>query len=415
MSLIERETPCDQLHLAWVEDTATTLTILWRCSGDLENAALEYRRANGDGGWRRVASELRSATTPEKSLRIVTLRDLSPSTAYEYRVQQSDDQWSEAYRTRTAPSRDDESAEFEAVFVADTGLAGRMDGLTTGTEDVISAVAEADPLVVLLGGDFAYYDTDRRFHHLEEAIDYYFNQMYPVASRAPLMPTYGNHELHRALQESFEPWAARFPTPDGFEDRRNYSFDVGNVHFISICAFEGVTALPPDRIRWVETDIREALAAGRSWIIPFFHVSPFAEGQNHPSNLQLRAQLGPLFEDLGIRLAISTHDQSYERSYPLRDVPERNTPTSASLDTYSADDGTIWMKVSPGGKMSNINGNFSQFRTEEPPHWTAVRNNTMHNFARLRFHSSGDLTVVIPGIKGDGSAPVELDCFTLKA
>ncbi|PWU55397.1 hypothetical protein DLE60_27710 [Micromonospora globispora] len=402
----------DQLHLAWVYDTATTMTVIWRNCEPSSIPTLAYRAA-GDGEWITIQGAHRM-TDDRGALEEVTLSGLAPSTRYAYRVRCGEGNWGEVHEFTTGPERDGYAA-MDIAYVSDTGLVGRADGLSDGTAQVIQEIARHDPLLVLHGGDFAYFDTDRRFQWLEEAIDYFFNQMVPVASQAPMMPTYGNHELMYVLQERFEPWAERFATPEGSEGRLNYSYDVGQVHFVSICAFEFDDPLPEERLAWVVDDIKKAQAAGRPWIIPVLHVAPFAEGQNHPSNLALRAQLGPVFEELGIRLVLTSHDQSYERTFPLVDVPTANTPTSSSLDEYHPGDGTLWIKVSPGGKRSNINKSFSVFATEEAPHWTAVRSNTFHCFALLHFGDQGDLEVEVLGVTGDGSEPVQVDRFRLLA
>ena len=98
-------------------------------------------------------------------------------------------------------------------------------------------------------------------------------------ARAPLMPTYGNHEA--VLGEGFEPWAAGL-APAGFDGRRYYSFDVGDVHFVSIFAVNSTGSLPAAALQWIQQDILAAKASGQRWIIPYFHVSPFADGLNLP-------------------------------------------------------------------------------------------------------------------------------------
>jgi hypothetical protein len=397
----------DQVHLAWVEDPATTMTVVWRTLDPTVASTAQVRPA-GTTAWTSATGAPRPSGTAG-TLHEVTLRSLSPSTAYDYRVADGGGTWSEVFTTRTAPAAG--PATFDVVYVADTGVIGRPDGLATGTEQVIDEIVGLDPHLVLLGGDYVSYDSDPRFASLDDAIDAWFEQMEPIGSRAPMMVSYGNHEIKPP--EGFGPWSARFATPSGVDGRRTYSFTVGDVHFVAIFAVNDNTGLSSSTLAWIEQDIVAARAAGARWIIPFFHASPFADGTSHPSNLALRAQLGPLFESLDVPLVVSSHDQSYERTFPLTDVPAANTPTSASLSCYTQDDGVVWVKVSPGGKLSNEGGWFSTFTTHPAPPWTAVRDDTMHHFLRLRVSAGGAVLVQAFGVTGDGSPPVVLDAFTI--
>lgn len=397
----------EQIHLAWVEDPATTMTVVWRTLAKGVESSVQYRSA-GETSWRTATGGIRPATT-NGELHEAVLRQLSPSARYEYRVKRASG-WSEVYSFSTAPLPG--PASFEFVFVADTGLSGREDGLGTGVKEIIEELGKLNPLLVVLGGDYAYYNTDKRFGTLYNSIDAWFNQMMPISVKAPMMPTYGNHELY--LDEQYLDWAERFPTPEGFDNRRYYSFRVGDVHFVSILAAlteawkpsDGFRGIPAAAMRWIEQDLAAAQKSGVRWIVPFLHVSPFSDGSNHPSNLDLRAQLGPLFERYGVKIVLTSHDQSYERTYPLRGVPSQITVTSQSRSCYTMADGVTWLKVSPGGKESNINRGFATFKTTPPPFWTAFRDNTRHHFARL-FVSPRGLRVDVVGVKAGEPATVQ--------
>jgi hypothetical protein len=395
----------DQVHLAWVDDPATTLAVVWRTAAPASPSLLEFREA-GESAWRpQMGTRRPSGTTG--TLHQVDLAGLMPDTTHEYRLRGDDGAWSPTFTTRTAPLRG--GPAFDAIYVADTGLTGRLDGLATGTAQVVAEIARLDPHLVLLGGDYAYFNTDTRFETLENTIDAWFNQMGPVAHRSIMMPSYGNHEA--LLGEDVDAWVARFPTPPGPDGGRNYSFDVGDAHFMALFAVENGRGLSRETLDWIAADLAAARADGQQWLIPFFHVSPFADGDNHSSNRKLRAQLGPIFEEYGVQVALASHDQSYERTFPLTDVPATDTPTSTALRCYGPADGVTWVKVSPGGKLSNLNKGFSQFQTHPAPAWTAVRDNTMHHFARLTVSGDETLRVETYGVAGDGTPPILQDAF----
>lgn len=401
--------PPDQIHLAWTRDTSTTVNVVWRTVDTAVPSVVEYR-AFGEPKWRRATGGPRPSGT-EGRLHEVLLQGLKPATRYEYRVAGPQNTWSAVYSFITAPRP---GGPFEAVFVADTGLDGRLDGLSTGTREVVEAVAQLDPTVILWGGDAAYFDTDKRFGTLDRTIDFWFNMVMPFAAKAPLMPTYGNHEIF--LKEGYLFWADRFPTPDGLDNRRYYSFDVGDAHFVSILGADSEKgSLPETVLRWIDADLERARRAGKKWLVPYLHVAPFSDGSNHPSNLEYRSQLGPLFEKHGVRLVLTCHDQSYERTYPLRGVPDRLEITSQSKDCYGGKDGTVYLKVGPGGKQSNINGRFADFRTNPPPPYTAFRDNTAHHFARLFFAPDRVRVQIVAVLRGKAPWVQDEFAYTLGA
>jgi hypothetical protein len=71
-----------------------------------------------------------------------------------------------------------------------------------------------------------------------------------------------------------------------------------------------------------------------------------------------------------------------------------------------------WLKVSPGGKLSNVTRGFSAFTTTPPPSWTVARDDTMHHILRMRFSSAGSILFEVLGIIGNGSPPAIVDTFT---
>jgi hypothetical protein len=271
-----------------------------------------------------------------------------------------------------------------------------------------------DPDFVLPGGDYAYFNTDNeRFDDVDEAIDAWFDQMQPLFAESPAMPTYGNHEVY--LEEELDDWLPRFATPAGPDGGASYSFDVAGVHFVSILTgLRDSQGIPNSRVNWIRQDIQAAYARGIKWVIPYTHSNPFGDGYSHPSNTALRAQLAPLFEDLGIRVVLTSHDQSYERTYPLTNAggdDDEIERTSTARTGYGDGDGVVWLKVSPAGKKSNKNGDFSVFQSDTPPYPTAFRNDDMHHFSRLIVTANGALRVETYGTTGQGSPSRIIDTF----
>jgi len=136
----------DQVHLAWVDDPATTLTVVWRTAATASPSLLEYREA-GESAWQLQVGARRSSGTTG-TLHQVDLTGLVPDTAYEYRVRGDDGAWSPAFTTRTAPRAG--GTAFDAVYVADTGLTGRLDGLATARRiRALNSSAAQIPIIAL--------------------------------------------------------------------------------------------------------------------------------------------------------------------------------------------------------------------------------------------------------------------------
>ncbi|WP_413450013.1 metallophosphoesterase family protein [Georgenia phoenicis] len=397
--------PPDQVHLSWTADPATTLTVTWRTTSP-GTPWVEYAPAGATGPWTRAEASPRDSGTSGQ-LWTTTLTGLAPGQPYEYRVVQPETS-SPTWTARTvAPG-----AETSAVYFADTGIDGRRDNLTVATGRTMNLLRDLHPDVLLAGGDYAYFNTDERFPTLDDAIDAWFDQLEPAAAQSPLMPTYGNHEV--LLGEGYEPWAARFPTPEGWNERRSYSFDVGPFHFISLQAVHNTNALPSAEVAWLEADILAAKAAGREWIVPFTHVSAFAAGSVHPSNPRMRDQLGRVFERHGIRLVLQSHDQAYQRTWPLTGVGSTGgiTATTTDLTCAAPGDGVVWMTVSPAGKLSNRSLSFSPYAETPAPFWSAVRDNTRHHVAELTASAGSDLEVEVLGYHAEGEVEV-VDTVTI--
>jgi len=397
----------NQVHLGWTDDPATAVTVMWR-TREAETPSVVRFRGLGADKWRTAAGASRVPAGTDGAVHEVELSGLQPATAYEYQVQISESRFSDVFSMKTASATG--PASFDAVFVADLALAGRLDGLDAGIDQILAAITRLNPGLVLLGGDFVSFKSDQRFGTLGRTIDRFFAQMSGFAPSAALMPTFGNHEAF--LGENLDEWADRFAVPEGNEEGHSYSFDVADAHFLSIYA-PGDEALPESELRWVDQDLGAARDAGQRWLIAFQHVPLFSDGANHGPNTILRDQLGPVFERYGVQLVLTAHDQSFERTFPLSHVPHHDSPTSTSTNCYEFGDGVIYMKVSPGGKLSDITNGFSPFHTHPPPPWTAARDDTGHHFSLLQFSEAGTLRVRTYSVADNRSRPEVADDFTL--
>jgi hypothetical protein len=398
-----------QIHLSWVEDPGTSLTVSWKMPVPGSNCVLEYRR-RGTESWSRVRSDRRPSLTT-RTLFSATMRDLSPDTEYDYRIATvpgNSIERSDIFHTRTGPPP--AAADFRFVFFCDTGVAGRPDGTASGTQQIIEEMGRDKPLFMLGGGDYAYASHDGRYREVDEAIDAWFEQMQPLLSRYPLMAQYGNHEIY--LAERFRDWAPRFAHPSGFAEGRNYSFSVADAHFTSL--FVTGNRLSPEQLAWLEADLGSARERGIRWLIVYQHEPVFAHGHSHPAKPEYRQWLAPVFERYGVDLHLSGHDQNYERTYPLVMAASDPMRTSSAPDRFRTGQGVVYAKVRPAGKKSESGSDFSRF-TLPPQPFMAKRNDTLHHYALVSISGSGELQVEVFGVAGDGTPKVMVDSFRILA
>jgi len=377
-SLVTNPGPPTQVHLSWSEDPSRSLTVTWQTPRGRGPARVEFGPVDEE---RLRVVEAESFPSPGISGRLhrAVLGDLEPATAYRYRVS-ADSGCSPDYgpwwQTRTAPASPE--ARYEVAFVCDIGIQDRTDGSTAASNAVVRQLVDEAPLFVLGGGDYAYGNRDARFRDPADAIDRFFEQMEPLLARVPFMAQYGNHEVE--LAERYEDWAPRLAHPPGEDGGRSYSFDVGAAHFVGFYA--PGRAPSETHLRWLREDLASERARRASWRIVFQHAPLVASGRCHPARPDVAA-LAPLFEELGVDLHLSGHDQSYERTHPIRAgkwAPP--LPSTSATTSYAAGGGVIYAKISPGGKLSDRTGDFSRFESDAPCE-VAYRNDDHHHWARL--------------------------------
>ena len=83
-----------------------------------------------------------------------------------------------------------------------------------------------------------------------------------------------------------------------------------------------------DQLAWLE---KELAAAGNDWKIAFFHHPLYSSGGRHGSEVDLRAQLEPLFLKYGVNLVFAGHEHFYERLKPQKGIYYFTVGGSAKL------------------------------------------------------------------------------------
>ena len=221
---------------------------------------------------------------------------------------------------QTSPLPGDRSA-IRVWVIGDSGAANAN---ARAVRDAYDDLAGGEPTDVwLMLGDNAYPSgTDDEY---QAAV---FDTYPGLLKHTLLWPTFGNHDAVSAssLMQT-GPYYEIFTLPIGGEagglgsgTEAYYSFDFGNIHFVSLNSQDIDRSPPPDGIMlsWLRDDL---LATTQDWIIAYWHHPPYSKGSHNSDTetqlIQMRTNALPVLEDLGVDIVFSGHSHSYERSYLL--------------------------------------------------------------------------------------------------
>jgi len=254
----------------------------------------------------------------------VRLNDLSPYTKYYYRVYLSDDVHIEAdssYYFITSPEKDtDQPVRIWAL--GDFGLGNDIARQVKESYFNHSKGEHTD--VWLMLGDIAYNSgTEAEF---QRAL---FNNVYDEFLRNTVAwPTPGNHDC-RSADSKIEsgPYYEIFSLSvdgesGGYPSKTEayYSFDYGNIHFISLDSEECPRDKDGEMANWLIEDLKTNQS---EWLIVFFHHPPYTKGTHDSDHkrdsrrrmIEMRENFLPIIESYNADLVLSGHSHVYERSH----------------------------------------------------------------------------------------------------
>lgn len=247
---------------------------------------------------------------------VVTLTNLTPGTAYYYRVTSS--AGAETARSLVASFRTLKDAG-PIMFVAfgDGGLG------SIPQYEVADVVRGLGPDLVLHAGDLIYPQFTTAQADLR-CLSVYG----PHMRTTPYFTTIGNHDLYAGDGPYLETFYLPTNAVSGTE--HYYSFDHGDAHFCSLfMPMRAQNGLFPSyafddgtpQYRWLTNDLA---ASAKPWKLLFFHIPmntsaahrfDFA-GTNY-DRLELQRLLLPICRQYGVQLVLTGHDHDFERFAPM--------------------------------------------------------------------------------------------------
>jgi len=333
--------------------TSESVHVLWQADDQEagEGWSVEYR--NGDEpSWRRADKpETRriavGGIAPHRVFQ-ASLSGLKRGEKVEYRVRR----WNDVVFTAKAQARKGPDQPYRFVAFGDCGAN------TAGQKSVAYQTYLAHPDFVFIAGDIVY-SRGRVSEYREKYWPIYNAEQASPATGAPLLRSTlfvaapGNHDIGSPDLKAFPDGLAYFyywsqpmngpllkaggentlklegPEKDqkafldaagpAFPRMANFSFDYGNSHWVVLDSNPYADWTDTELRTWVENDL--AAARDATWRFVAFHHPGFNSSRKHFGEQRMR-RMAETFERGGVDVVFSGHVHNYQRTYPLRFVPE---------------------------------------------------------------------------------------------
>jgi hypothetical protein len=379
-----------EIHLSLTGDS-TEMKVMWNTMENLEEPYVEYKAVSATE-WMTASATNSTYEVTQKwwptftgVIYLSKMTALVPSTEYVYRVKGFDS----ANQTERASA----DFNFMAAPVVDANRPTTVATLADQGTFMLLGFAVQEKLFQLqdslkidfatVVGDLSYagLSTDMprlnisKEDEFEHVWDLWGIQSQPVAATRPWMLTNGNHERfydYAAFRNRFSmPYELSGGSPDNFW----YSYDYGNVHWISISSEHDLDDGSVQK-EWLRADLAAAASAERRaqvpWIVLALHKPLYCSADNWGTSYA--DLLEPLCLQYGVDLTITGHMHIYERVHPL----ENGVVTCYPQTTHSLAEGKVdTYRSCNKGPVHVVQGNTGgmQFESfEQPaPAWSAVR------------------------------------------
>jgi len=178
-----------------------------------------------------------------------------------------------------------------------------------------------------------------------------FFDIYPsLLHQTAVWPTLGNHDGHSVdTPAQTGPYYDIFSLPKNGEaggvasgTEAYYSYNYGNIHFISLDSFDVDRNSNGTMAQWLEADLA---ANTTDWVIAYWHHPPYSKGSHNSDNeielLEMRENILPILEQHGVDLVLCGHSHNYERSKFVQGHYGNSTTYSDALNAIDFGSGNV--------------------------------------------------------------------------
>ncbi|MDB6138151.1 MAG: hypothetical protein JWO94_1223, partial [Verrucomicrobiaceae bacterium] len=290
----------------------TAMTVRWRSS-----LSVIGRVRYGPSAANLTASVDEAAATTEHEIR---LTGLLAANTYFYSVgSAADTLLGDATTSFTTPPVAGPAVPTRVWVLGDAGTSSASQSAVR--DAFYNWTGSRTPDMVLQLGDNAYNSgLDSEF---QTAV---FDMYSAMLRKAPFWSCLGNHETNQATTfVDTYPYFNIYSFPTGGEcggvasgTEHYYSWDYGNIHFISLDSMTGGRSSTGAQATWLTNDLASTTA---TWIVCIFHHPPYTKGSHNSDTetelIEMRQNILPILEKGGVDLVLSGHSHCYERSYLL--------------------------------------------------------------------------------------------------
>jgi hypothetical protein len=384
-----------EIHLSLTGDP-TEMKAMWITMDALSDPVVEYKAADAaDDAWAKASAFNFTYEVPQYwwptftgVIYEATMTSLTPSSEYVYRVKGFDNvnqterasaDFPFAASPVTSPDR-----PTKVATLADQGTFMLLGFAVQEKLFQLQDSLEIDFATVV--GDLSYAGLSSDLPHLnitkedefEHVWDLYGIQSQPVAATRPWMMTNGNHERFYNYSAFRNRYSMPYEKSGGSEDNFWYSYDYGNVHWISISSEHDLDDGSVQK-EWLRNDLAQAASTERRaqvpWIVLALHKPLYCSADGWGTGFADR--LEPLCLQYGVDLTITGHMHVYERVHPL----EQGVPTCYPQTKHVLKNGTLHAvdtyQSCNKGPVHVVQGNTGGMQAEtfaQPqPAWSAKR------------------------------------------
>jgi hypothetical protein len=235
------------------------------------------------------------------------------------------------------------------------------------TEDTIENIISVNPELIITTGD-----------HVKDVktIECWAEMSEPIKNKIKI--AIGNHDVEfKKIYKQIVDYHQL--------DNPYYSHDFQNVHFISLST-EHPFEEGSKQYEFIKNDLEKASKTQDiDWIIVHNHKPLYSTRNDMEIAEELRNTYHPLFEKYNVDLVISSHNQYYERTYPLLYNSESDedpiiTSHNSESNFYNID-GIIFLTVGTGGdELKDI---------VDKEDYYVIQNDEEYGFLNLKLENNG--------------------------